>query len=159
MQEMQETWVWSLGWEDPLKESMATHSSILAWRIPWTEEPGRLQSMGSQRVRQNWSDWAQHRLMGVRSPLILQVLTAAYLLVNSGCWGGRWQWNSPGHCPGSQPSSTRQTTTNKKLQLSSLQRKIKPCRKAGAWSPEGTEVPWLPGWNQLRLCPGVLTRF
>ena len=48
---MQETWVQSLGWEDPLEEGMATHSSILAWRIPWTEEPGRLQSMGSQRVR------------------------------------------------------------------------------------------------------------
>ena len=46
-----ETWVGSLGWEDPLVESMATHSSILAWSIPWTEEPGRLQSMGSQRVR------------------------------------------------------------------------------------------------------------
>ena len=47
----QETWVQSLGWEDPLEEGMATHSSILAWRIPWTEEPGGLQSMGSQRVR------------------------------------------------------------------------------------------------------------
>ena len=47
---MQETWVRSLGWEDPLEKEMATHSSILAWRIPWTEEPGRLQSMGSQRV-------------------------------------------------------------------------------------------------------------
>ena len=42
----QETWVWSLGWEDPLKEGMATHCSVLAWRIPWTEEPGGLQSMG-----------------------------------------------------------------------------------------------------------------
>ena len=48
---MQETWVRSLGWEDPLEEGMATHSSILAWRIPWTKEPGRLQSMESQRVR------------------------------------------------------------------------------------------------------------
>ena len=47
---MQETWVRSLVWEDPLEEKMATHSSILAWRIPWTEEPGKLQSMGSQRV-------------------------------------------------------------------------------------------------------------
>jgi len=47
---MWETWVRSLGWEDPLKEDMATHSSIVAWRIPWTEEPGRLQSVGSQRV-------------------------------------------------------------------------------------------------------------
>ena len=47
---MQETWVRSLVWEDPLEEEMATHSSILGWRIPWTEEPGGLQSMGSQRV-------------------------------------------------------------------------------------------------------------
>ena len=48
---MQETQVRSLGREDPLEEGMATHSSILAWRIPWREEPGRLQSIGSQRVR------------------------------------------------------------------------------------------------------------
>ena len=47
---MKETWVRSLGREDSLEKEMATHSSILAWRIPWTEEPGRLQSMGSQRV-------------------------------------------------------------------------------------------------------------
>ena len=48
---MQETWVRSLGQEDPLEKEMATHSSTLAWRIPWREESGRLQSMGSQRVR------------------------------------------------------------------------------------------------------------
>ena len=48
---MQETWVQSLGGEDPLEKGMAIHSSILAWRIPWTEEPGGLQSMGSLRVR------------------------------------------------------------------------------------------------------------
>ena len=48
---MQESQVQSLGWEDPLVKGMATHSSILAWRIPWTKEPGELQSMGSQRVR------------------------------------------------------------------------------------------------------------
>ena len=47
---MQETRVQSLGWEDLLEKEMATHSSILAWKIPWTEEPGRLQSMGLQRV-------------------------------------------------------------------------------------------------------------
>ena len=51
---MWETWVQSLGWEDPLEEGMATHSSILAWRIQWTEEPGRLKSMRLQRVRHNW---------------------------------------------------------------------------------------------------------
>ena len=48
---MQETWVRSLGGEDPLEKKMAAYSGILAWSIPWTEEPGRLQSMGSQRVR------------------------------------------------------------------------------------------------------------
>ena len=47
---MQETWVWCLGWENPREKRKATHSSILAWRIPWVEEPGGLQSMGSQRV-------------------------------------------------------------------------------------------------------------
>ena len=50
---MQETWVRSLGWEDPLEKEMAAHSSTLAWKIPWTEEPGRLLSMGSQRFRQD----------------------------------------------------------------------------------------------------------
>ena len=54
MQETREMCVWSLGREDPLKEEMATHSSILAWKIPWTEEPDRLQSMESQRVGHNW---------------------------------------------------------------------------------------------------------
>ena len=49
-----ETQVWSLGQEDPLEKETATHSSILAWKIPWTEDPGRLQSMGSQRVGHNW---------------------------------------------------------------------------------------------------------
>ena len=48
---MQETRVRALDWEDPLEKEMATHSNTIAWKIPWTEEPGRLQSMGSQRVR------------------------------------------------------------------------------------------------------------
>ena len=61
---MRETWVWSLAWEDPLEEGMATHSSVLAWRSPWTEEPGGLQSMELQRLRHDWvtkhstSQWA-----------------------------------------------------------------------------------------------------
>ena len=50
MQKTQETWVRSLGWEDPLEKVMATHSSIFAWEVPWTEEPGGLQSMGSQEM-------------------------------------------------------------------------------------------------------------
>ena len=52
---MRETQVWSLGWEDPLEKEMATHSSILAWRIPWREEPGGLQFTGLQRVRHDWA--------------------------------------------------------------------------------------------------------
>ena len=48
---MQETWVLSLDWEDPLEEGLATHSSTLAWRIPWSEEPDKLQSVGSQNIR------------------------------------------------------------------------------------------------------------
>ena len=55
MQEMQEVWVWFLGQEDTLQEAMTAHSSILAWRIPWTEETGRLQSKGPQRVRHDWA--------------------------------------------------------------------------------------------------------
>ena len=51
---MQETRVRSLGQEDPLEKEMATHSSTLAWKIPWTEDPGKLQSMGSQRAGHNW---------------------------------------------------------------------------------------------------------
>ena len=52
---MQETRIWFLGWEDPLEKEMSTHSSILAWRIPWTEKPGGLLSMESQRVGQDWT--------------------------------------------------------------------------------------------------------
>ena len=55
MQETQETWVQSLGWEDPLEEEMATRSSILDLKIAWTEERGGLQFMGLQRVRHNWA--------------------------------------------------------------------------------------------------------
>ena len=53
--EMQETWAQSLGQEDPPEEEMATNTSILAWTVPWTEKPGGLQSMGSQRVGHNWA--------------------------------------------------------------------------------------------------------
>ena len=55
MQETQETRVWPLGQKDPLEKKTTTHPSLLAWEIPWTEKPGRLQSMGSQRVKHNWA--------------------------------------------------------------------------------------------------------
>ena len=71
---MQEMWVWSLGWEDSLEEEMATHSSILASKIPWTEEPSGLQSKGSQRVRHDRADtqdtgrWASEVVLVVKNP-------------------------------------------------------------------------------------------
>ena len=52
---VRETWVRALGWEDPLEKEMAIHSGTIAWKIPWTEEPGRLQSMGSRRVGHDWA--------------------------------------------------------------------------------------------------------
>ena len=63
---MLKTRVWSLGWEDPLEKEKATHSSTLAWKIPWTEEPGRVQSMGFQRVGH---DWATSLSYGRNKPL------------------------------------------------------------------------------------------
>ena len=62
---MQETRVWTLGQEDPLETGKATHSSILAWRIPWTDEPGGLESMGLQRVGH---DWAAHTHAHTHTP-------------------------------------------------------------------------------------------
>ena len=64
---MQETLVLLLGQEDPLEKEMATHSSILAWRVPWTEEPGRLQFIGSHRVRHDWSDLAHTKASACHS--------------------------------------------------------------------------------------------
>ena len=55
MQETQETWIWSLGQEDPLEKALVTHASILAWKISWTEQPDGLQAKTSQRVGYNWA--------------------------------------------------------------------------------------------------------
>ena len=65
---LQETWVQSLGWEDPLEKWMPTHSNILAWRIPWTKEPGGLQSLASQRVRHNWATKWAHTCTHTHTP-------------------------------------------------------------------------------------------
>ena len=62
---MQEVWIQALSQEDPLEKKMATHYSILAWKIPWTEEPGRLQSMGSQRVGHNLAIKQQQQILGL----------------------------------------------------------------------------------------------
>ena len=94
MEEMQDTQVQSLGWEDPLKGELATLSSILAWKIPWTEEPSRLQSMGFQGVEHDWVNQHAHTIIRV-----------ANFLTNLWClsWAGlshRWpQINAQGlHC-------------------------------------------------------------
>ena len=67
---MGETQVQSLGWEDPLEKEMATHSGTLAWKIQWTEEPGRLQSMGLQRVGHHWAtSLSLFPVLSIMSPL------------------------------------------------------------------------------------------
>ena len=78
MQETKETWIWPLGYEDPLEKGMATHSSILAQRIPWTEEAGGLQSIGLQRVRHDWSNLV---CMHIHTHTHTQVLN----FLSSGC--------------------------------------------------------------------------
>jgi len=84
MQEMQEIWVWSLDQEYALEAEMATHSSILPWRIPWTEEPGRLWSIASQRVRRDWSNLASMNLNNFAGQLLpLKTTTHENLL---GVW-------------------------------------------------------------------------
>ena len=76
---MWETWVQSVGsWEDPLEEGMATHSSISAWKIPWTEKPGGLQSMGLQRVRHDWS--TKHRTSSFPSTISQKKLSFLHCL-------------------------------------------------------------------------------
>ena len=77
MQETQEMQVWFLGWEDPLEKEMATHSSILDWKIPWSEEPGRLQSMGSQKVRHDWATKQYSTLPESRNDITFSEHTAS----------------------------------------------------------------------------------
>ena len=104
---MRETWVWSLGQEDPLEKKMATHSSTLAWKIPWIEEPGRLQSIGPQRVGHDWAT----SLLPVPNPTHgLRVCSFEKLGRTFGLWGRdntksqkvltcHWRWGPRGHSP------------------------------------------------------------
>ena len=78
---MQETWVWSPGQEDPLTKGKATHWSILAWRIPWTEEPGGLRSMGSHRVGH---DWTTNTFAYACMYVCMHVVLTGYKLLKSG---------------------------------------------------------------------------
>ena len=76
-----DTWVRSLGREDPLEKEMATHSSILAWQIPWMEEPGGLQSMGSQRVRHDWANNQRSLFLKTNPPTIASYIQTHILVV------------------------------------------------------------------------------
>ena len=80
---MQETWVQSLVREDPLEKGIAAPSSILAWRITWTEEPGGLQSMGSQRIRRNWGLplWLSYIYANKYTPLLRKYLNWSFVLM------------------------------------------------------------------------------
>ena len=84
---MQETWVWSLGWEDPLEKAMAPHSSTLAWKIPWTEDLGRLQSMGLQRVGHDWaaslSQWWHNAKLFPYKSVYLQTHSIFHLVLTA----------------------------------------------------------------------------
>ena len=90
--------VQSLGWKDPLEESMASHFSVLVWRIPWTEEPGSLHSIGLQRVRYNWNDLACTHLRtmasGFEEMLIIQFIEWIPRLCCS-TWEERWPLHHP----------------------------------------------------------------
>ena len=87
---MRETWVWSLGRQDPLAKGTVSHSIVLAWRIPWTEKPGRLQPLGSQRVRHNWETFTftSHQDINVRVSIwTLEV----YFCLENPMDGGAWK--------------------------------------------------------------------
>ena len=89
---MQDTQVGSLGWEDPLEKEMAAHSSILAWKIPWTVEPGKLPSVGSQRVGQDWAtsltlslSWQlHHNKTGMKKKKEMYVILKMFLNISCG---------------------------------------------------------------------------
>ena len=83
MQEPKETCVPSLGWEEPLKKGGATHFSVLAWRTPWTREPSGLQSMGSQKLRHDWSMSVTHSLPGSSVHRILQARILEWIVIPS----------------------------------------------------------------------------
>ena len=85
MPEMQEMWIWSLGQKDPLEKDMETHSSILAWEISWTEEPGKLQSMRSQRVRHDWEHMQCNAQLCLSS-----IVTGQDHLTEAKCFNKNW---------------------------------------------------------------------
>ena len=101
---MQEIWVWSLGREDPLEKEMATDSSILAWKIQWTEESGRLQPMGSQRVGHEWATSFSLSLYVQKWP----PCSLGYRIANT--W--TYKWDFPGGAGRKEPTCWCKTLRN-----------------------------------------------
>ena len=96
MPAMQETWVWSLSQKDPLEKGIAIHSSILAWRIPWTEEPGGLQSMGLQTIWHNWAINTFHfHVLSKGEQATLSIIIVLVHSLECACLVRRWG-KSPG---------------------------------------------------------------
>ena len=124
-------WVWSVGQKDPLKEEMTTHSSILAWKIPWTEEAGRPQSSGSQRVRHDWAHTCAH---GSQSP-----------------GEHRWhpsQW-SKSHSVVSDSATPWTVTHQSPLSMGILQAKVLEWVAMPSFrgSSQLRDRPWAPAWQ------------
>ena len=121
---MRETWVHSLSQEDPLEKGMATHSSILAWRIPWIEEPGGLQSLGSWRIKHNWATYTFNPNHSDRcSPPLSSIQTAHFL--SCIIWlSGFYLWNMGAENYQRQKSEIKQTA-KEKISKNSSQRKGK----------------------------------
>ena len=117
MQEMQKIWVTSLGQEDPHEEGMATHSNILAWKIPWSEKPGGLQSTGLQRIKHGWSNWAgtqlsTHTTEHTQTHVLDSVYGFCFCYQRKNMRGGNWfkknnqRWLPFPYSPLACPSST-----------------------------------------------------
>ena len=132
---MQEMWVWSLGQEDPLEEGMTAHSSILAWRIPWTEDPGGLQSLGLQKSQTWLSDWI--------TILIHMGRCTCFWNLEWGCrsllamlWGGR-----------AQSASEMSIKDHHSLHCGPWVGTACLCSQSGLWwSPSISTV--VPGWGE-----------
>ena len=116
---MQKTLVRSRGWEDPLKKEMATHSSILAWRIPWTEEPGGLYSVGSQRVVHDWA-------------------TEAFFFFQPSCWSAFTGWGPSVACFTAFIRCPSWTTLPTEL----------TCFQSESYSRYHGAIQLLPGWGR-----------
>ena len=133
---MWETQVQSLGWEDPLDKEMATHSSILAWKIPWMEEPGRLHSMGSQRVGHDWATYIilhpHHGCIGEGNGTPLQ-----YSCLENPVDGGVW-WAA---VPGVAKSRTRLSDFTFTFHFHALEKEMATHSSVLAWRIPATGEP------------------